>query len=121
MMQMRSPLSESYYSKANHEYLQKAIRDSVKKSSGHTIGRQNEMDLYNLMRKIYVEYMINDKEDVATQVSRMNSVVVSEATRTISSAILADLTYLRDIATLPVPPDAPRNTSVYGLKLSRRI
>lgn len=120
-MQMRSPLSDTYYSKANHEYLQKAIQESVKKSSGQTIGRQNDMDLYNLMRKVYIDYLVNDTEDVAKQVSRMNSVVVSEATRTISSAILADLTYLRDIATLPVPPDAPRNTSVYGLKLARRI
>jgi hypothetical protein len=117
---MRSPLGDTYYSKANHEYLQKAIIDSVKKNSGYVIGRQNDMDLYNLMRKVYTDYMVNDTEDVPKQVSRMNSVVVSDATRTISSAILADLTYLRDISTLPVPPDAPRNTSIYGLKLARR-
>lgn len=121
MMPMRSPLSDTYYSKPNHEYLQRAIQESVKAKTGNTIGRQNEMDLYNLMRKVYTDYVVNDTEDVPKQVSRMNSVVVSEATRTISSAILADLTYLRDIATLPVPPDAPRSTSIYGLKLSRRV
>lgn len=118
---MRSPLSDTYYSKANHEYLQKAIMDSVFSNSGYKIGRQNDMDLYNLMKKVYTEYVVNDTEDVPKQVSRMNSVVVTEATRTITSAVLADLTYLRDISTLPVPPDAPRSTSIYGLKLSRRI
>ena len=117
---MRSSLSDAYYSRANHEYLQKAIASSVASSSGYKIGRQNEMDLYNLMRKVYTDYMVNDSEDVPKQMSRMNSVVVSEATRTISSAILADLTYLNDISTLPVPPEAPRSTSIYGLRLSRR-
>jgi len=120
MMPMRSSLSDTYYSKANHEYLQKAIIDSVASNSGYKIGRQNEMDLYNLMRKVYTDYVVNDSEDVPKQVSRMNSVVVSEATRTISSAVLADLTYLRDISTLPVPPEAPRSTSIYGLRLARR-
>jgi hypothetical protein len=120
-MPTRSTLSDTYYSKSNHEYLQKAIVDSVSSKSGYKIGRQNDMDLYNLMRKVYTDYVVNDSEDVPKQVSRMNSVVVSDATRTISSAVLADLTYLRDISTLPVPPDAPRNSSVFGLKLTRRI
>lgn len=118
---MRSSLSDTYYSKSNHEYLQKAISDSVASNSGYKIGRQNDMDLYNLMRKVYTDYVVNDSEDIPKQVSRMNSVVVSDATRTISSAILADLTYLKDISTMPVPPDAPRNTSVYGMRLQRRI
>lgn len=118
---MRSSLSDTYYSKSNHEYLQKAISASVASNSGYKIGRQNDMDLYNLMRKVYTDYVVNDSEDIPKQVSRMNSVVVSDATRTISSAILADLTYLKDISTMPVPPDAPRNTSVYGMRLQRRI
>lgn len=121
MMPMRSPLSESYYSKANIEYLQKAIADSVKEKSGHAIGRQNDMDLYNLMRKVYTDYVVRDTDDIANQVSRMNSVVVANATKTITNAITADLMYLRDISTLPVPPDAPRSTSRYGLRLARLI
>lgn len=118
---MRSPLSETYFSNANLEYLQKGIIDSVAKKTGYKIGRQNDMDLYTLMKKVYIDYVVNDTEDVAKQVSRMNSVVISDATRTISNAVLADLTYLRDISTIPVPPDAPRSTSTYGLKLARQI
>lgn len=118
---MRSPLSESFYSNANLDYLQKTIIESVKKDTGQTIGRQNDMDLYNLMKKVYTDYAINDTVDIAPQVSKMNSVVVSEATRTIKSAVIADLMYLRDISTLPVPPPAPKSTSIYGLRLARRV
>ncbi len=118
---MRSPLSETFYSKANMEYLQKAIIDSVGKETGYTIGKQNDMDLYNLMRKVYTDYVVSDSSDIAPQVSKMNAVVVSDATRTIKSAVVADLMYLRDISTTPVPPDIPKSTSLYGLRLARRI
>lgn len=121
MMPMRSPLSETYYSSANLEYLQKAIADSVKSKTGYAIGRQNDMDLYNLMRKVYTDYVVSDTKDVTAQVSRINAVVVQEATKTISSAIIADMMYLKDISVLPVPPDAPRSTSRYGLRLARMI
>lgn len=116
---MRSLLGDTYYSKTNVEYLQNTIISSVKTATGYTIGPQDPMDLYNLMRKVYTDYMVIDYDDVPNQVSRMNDVVVKSATRTISTGIIQNLIYLRDIATLPVPPDAPRNTSTYGLKLSR--
>lgn len=118
---MRSPLSETFFSNANLEYLQKAIIESVKKDTGYTIGRQNDMDLYNLMKKVYTDYVVTDTSDVAPQVSKMNSVVVAEATRTIKSAVIADLMYLKDISTLPVPPEIPKSTSIYGLRLARRV
>ena len=121
MMPTRSILSDTYYSPSNTDYLQRTIMDSVKNTTGYAIGKQDPMDLYNLMRKVYTDYMVVDTGDVPNQVSRMNSVVISSATRTISNGIIQNLIYLRDIATTPVPPDAPRNTSTYGLKLARRI
>lgn len=116
---MRSLLGDTYYATSNIDFLQNEIIRSVKEKTGYTIGKQDPMDLYNLMRKVYTDYMVVDYTDVPNQVSKMNSVVISEATRTITSGIMQNLVYLRDIATLPVPPDAPRNTSTYGLKLSR--
>ena len=121
MKQQSSPLSEAYYSAANVDYLQNAIISSVKEKTGYTIGYQDQMDLYNLMRKVYTDYMVNDSSDVASQVSRMNAVVVSSAAKTIAGGIVQNLIYLRDISTRPVPPDAPRSTSTYGLRLARRI
>lgn len=116
---MNTPLSDAFFSASNMEYLQGAIRESVFNSTNHTIGKQNTMDLYNLMKKIYTDYYEDPNTNIAQQVSRMNSAVVSNATRTISTGIIQQLIYLRDISTMPVPPSAPKNTSTYGLKLSR--
>jgi hypothetical protein len=114
-------LSDTYYSPSNVDYLQRTIIDSVKSSTGYVVGAQNTSDLYNLMRKVYTDYMVVDYDDIPNQVSKMNSMVISSATKTISNGIIQNLIYLRDISTTPVPPDAPRNTSTYGLKLARRI
>jgi hypothetical protein len=119
MNQMRSALSDSYYSAANMEYLQGAIKTSVSSATGHEIGRQNNADLYNLMRKVYTDYYVDDTSNVAGQVSKMNEVVVASASKTISTGIVQQLIYLRDISMQPVPPSAPKSTSTYGLKLSR--
>lgn len=116
---MRSPLGDAYYSPSNIDILQNEIISSVKSSTGQTIGNQNVMDLYNLMRKVYTDYMVVDYDNISDQVEQMNKAVVKSATRTISTGITQNLIYLRDISILPVPPDAPRNTSTYGLKLSR--
>jgi hypothetical protein len=116
---MRSPLSEVYYAQSNVDYLQTTIINAVKAQTGYTIGSQDPMDLYNLMRKVYTDYMVVDYDDIPNQVSKMNEIVVKTATKTISVGVVQNLIYLRDISTLPVPPDAPRNTSTYGLKLSR--
>ncbi len=117
---MRSSLGDMYFSVSNIEYLQGAIASSVRDKTGYSIGRQNDADLYNLMRKVYTDYMINDASgDLAGQVAMMNREVVSSATRTISNGIIQNLIYLRDISIGPIPPDAPRSTSTYGLKLSR--
>ncbi len=116
---MRSPLADVYYAPENVDFLQGEIINSVKSATGYTIGKQDPMDLYNLMRKVYTDYMVVDYDDIPNQVSRMNAAVTRSATRTISSGIMQNLVYLRDIATIPVPPDAPRNTSTYGLKLAR--
>lgn len=116
---MRSPLADVYYASENVQFLQSEIIKSVKSVTGYEIGNQDPMDLYNLMRKVYTDYMVVDYDDIPNQVSRMNNAVIRSATRTVSAGIIQNLVYLRDISTVPVPPDAPRNTSTYGLKLSR--
>ena len=116
---MKSLLSDTFFSGSNIEYLQKSIADSVKAKTGYSIGRQDDSDLYNLMRKTYTDYMVNDSVDIPNQVSSMNKEIIRSATQTISNGIIQNLIYLRDISTTPVPPSAPKSTSTYGLKLAR--
>jgi len=54
---------------------------------------------------------------VRGQVSSMNNRVVREATDTISTGMLQQLVYMRDISSNPVPLAAPVSTSTYGNKL----
>jgi len=119
MMPMKSSLSTLYYSNSNIDYLQRTIQETVQSKTGHTIGRQSDQDLYNLMRKIYTDHVVKDFDDMHTQVATMNRAVVDSATRTISNGIIQNLIYLRDISTRPIPPDNPKSTSIYGLKMSR--
>jgi hypothetical protein len=47
----------------------------------------------------------------------MNAKVVKEATGTISTGLLQQIVYLRDISRNPVPLETPVSTSTYGNKI----
>ena len=114
-----SPLSDAFFSDANQDYLQNQIQKNVLSTSGYKIGQQNPGDLRSLMGVSYTDLRVDTESNIAPQVASMNQNVVSKATRTIINAIKQDLTYLRDITILPVPPKAPVATSTYGTKLTR--
>jgi Family of unknown function (DUF5761) len=114
---LRTPLSDAYFSDFNREALHGAIIKSVQDKFGYTIDRQNDTDLQALMRRVYVNIVRDPYVDVKSQVSRMNDRVVREATDTVSTGILQQIVYLRDISTNPVPLPTPISTSTYGNKL----
>jgi hypothetical protein len=112
-------LSDSFFSEANQNYLQNAIKDGVYSTSGYKIGDQNSGDLWSLMGVVYTNLRGSNEKFVPEQVAYMNQTVVSNATNTIISGIKQDLSYLHDISILPTPPPAPKTTSTYGTKLTR--
>jgi hypothetical protein len=81
--QTDSALSDSFFSEANQNYLQSAIKDNVYSSSGYKIGDQNSGDLWTLMGVVYTNLRGNTEKFVPEQVSYMNQTVVSNATNTI--------------------------------------
>jgi hypothetical protein len=117
--QSDSPLSGAFFSDANQDYLQNQIQKSVFSTSGYKIGQQNPADVRSLMGVAYTDLRVDTENNIAPQVAAMNENVIAKATRTIINAIKQDLTYLRDITILPVPPKAPQATSTYGTKLTR--
>lgn len=110
-----SPLSDAFFSPFNREYLHGAIIKSVKAKTGMTIDRQNDADLRALMHRVYIHMMSNPNSK--TQVAAMNDVVVSEATKTIQTGILQQLSYFDAISNSPVPLENPMSTSTYGNKM----
>jgi len=112
-----TPLTDAYFSEFNREQIHNGIIATVQAKTGVTIERQNDSDLQALMKRVYTNMARNPYGDVREQVSAMNAQVVKEATATVSTGVLQQLVYLRDISSNPVPLPAPVSTSTYGNKL----
>jgi len=112
-----TPLGNAYFSEFNRESLHSAIVDVIKSKTGYEVDRQNDAGLQSLMRVVYTDLVEDPNTDVRSQVSRMNAEVIRRATQTVSTGMLQQLVYLRDIAENPVPIDIPIKTSTYGNKI----
>lgn len=109
-----TPLSEAFFSPFNREYLHGAIVRNVRTKTGMSIDRQSDADLQALMRSVYNHmYARLDKSEVST----LNEIVVREATKTISTGILQQLSYMNYISKNPEPLSRAISTSTAGMKL----
>lgn len=112
-----TPLGNAFFSDFNKEKIQSSISSEIKAQTGYDLGRQNDGDVQSLMRVVYTDLAADPYTDVRNQVARMNSEVIKRATATISTGMLQQLVYLRDISENPVPLEIPVNTSTYGNKI----
>jgi hypothetical protein len=112
-----NPLSDAFFSGFNRATVQKDIARAIKEKTGYTISDQNDGDLQALMKRVYINMLSNPYQDVRQQVEKMNAKVVEEATATISTGMLQQLIYLKDISSNPVPLAPPVSTSTYGNKI----
>jgi len=112
-----TPLGSAFFSGFNRESLHSAIINVIKSQTGYEVGRQNDAGLQSLMRVVYTDLVADPYTDVKSQVTRMNDEVIKRATSTVSTGMLQQLVYLRDIAENPVPIDIPVKTSTYGNKI----
>jgi hypothetical protein len=112
-----TPLSNAFFSDFNREAIHNLITKSVKDKTGYGVERQNDADVQALMRKVFVNFMADPYTDIRGQVERMNTQVAKEAAVTISTGMLQQIVYLRDISANPIPMVLPTSTSTYGNKL----
>jgi Family of unknown function (DUF5761) len=112
-----TPLGNAFFSEFNKEYIQSSISANIKSQTGYELGRQNDGDIQSLMRVVYTDLAADPYTDVRSQVSRMNAEVIRRASSTISTGMLQQLVYMRDIAENPVPLEIPISTSTYGNKI----
>lgn len=112
-----TPLGNAFFSEFNKEYIHSSILDTIKAQTGYQLDRQSDGDVQSLMRVVYTDLAVDPYTDVRSQVSRMNSEVVKRATSTISTGMLQQLVYMRDISENPVPLEIPISTSTYGNKI----
>lgn len=112
-----TPLTDAFFSDFNREQIHNMIIDSVQAKTGVRIERQNDADLQALMKRVYTNMARDPYSDVRGQVDSMNKQTVKEATATVTTGVLQQLVYLRDISSNPVPMAAPVSTSTYGNKM----
>jgi hypothetical protein len=112
-----TPLGNAFFSDFNREGLHSTIVDVIKSQTGYEVSRQNDAGLQSLMRVVYTDLVADPYTDVRSQVGAMNKEVIKRATSTISTGMLQQLVYLRDISENPVPIDMPIKTSTYGNKI----
>jgi hypothetical protein len=112
-----TPLTDAFFSDFNREQIHNSIIQSVQAKTGVKIERQNDADLQALMKRVYTNMSRDPYSDVRGQVAAMNAQVAKEATATVSTGVLQQLVYLRDISSNPVPMATPISTSTYGNKM----
>lgn len=112
-----TPLGNAFFSEFNKENIHSLILDNIKAQTGYQLDRQSDGDVQSLMRVVYTDLVVDPNTDVRAQVSRMNYEVVKRATSTISTGMLQQLVYMRDISENPVPLEIPISTSTYGNKI----
>ena len=115
--QTPTPLNTLFFSEFNVNILQRAIRQTFKNDTGVSIDYQNPDDLYSIMRVVFINNAGNHNEAVNEQVKFMNGLVIKTALGQIQSGVAQYMGYIRDIDTMAVPPEAPANTSTYGMKI----
>lgn len=115
--QTPTPLNTLFFSEFNINLLQRAIRQKFKNETGVSIDYQNPDDLFSIMRVVFINNAGNHSVAVNEQVKFMNSLVIKTALGQIQSGVAQFMGYMRDIDTAAIPPNAPANTSTYGMKM----
>ena len=111
-----TPLNQAYFSAANFQIIQNAIRKTVHDKSGEIIDPVGTDDLFMVMRAIYLWYGKNLPTNIPAQISDLNSRVVTWCVPKILAEVSMDKTYQHDISHLPVPLAHPVNLSGAGTR-----
>lgn len=93
LRQPDTPLNTAFFSRANVDLLQEAIRWRIEEGLGLAIDRQSDWELLLIMRRTYLGSANNWPEDVAREVDRLNSQVAQIAVDAISRNITNYMVY----------------------------
>ena len=98
-------LSTAFFSSQNIQMVQNGIRAGVyHKSNGqYTIGPQDGDSLKIIMRSVYLQHSANQTNNITSQVSELNKIVLNYCIPQVYSEAQGYLKYLDDASTLVVP------------------
>jgi hypothetical protein len=112
----RSVLNQAYFSAANFQIIQNAIRHTVYQKSGEIIDPVGSDDLFMIMRALYLQYGRNLPDQIPEQIAELNERVATWCVPKILAEMSMYRTYLKDISTLPEPLAHPVLQTTAGTK-----
>jgi len=113
-----SKLSVLFFSVPNVTIIENGIKAAVYKMSNntHIIDTQDYDQLYIIMRSIFLQYSLNQPDNITKQIEVLNSKVVAYCAPRIYGEVESYIKYKKDSSTLVVPLDMPtyfhKDTSV---------
>jgi len=114
----RSDLSDVYFSKQNIDYLQNRIQQRVYELSGgrHRIGRQSDTELEIIMRSYFLQFSLNQFDNIREQVRVLDDMVLDEVVPQILSAVEQYIKFKDDINSMYIPVNLPEFSNSKGEK-----
>lgn len=102
-------LSLLFFSSKNINIIENAIKAGVYEMSNktHVIDTQDRDQLYVIMRATFLQYSVNNPENLTRQIEVLNSRIVAYCVPRIYGEIQSYLHYKKDISTLAVPLENP--------------
>ena len=102
---MRSPLSDSYFSKQNIQSIQNGIRHGVyiKSQKRISVDEQPEDQIVTVMRSMYLQYSKNLDTNIQMQVNELNTRVLNFCVNNVYNEAVAYLKYREDASTMHIP------------------
>lgn len=121
--QVRTPLSDTFFSNSNMNRLQEQLIYRVYVSSGgkYKIGKQSNTELQVIMRAMYLQYAKNLPYDIAKQINELNRHVVEFCLPKVISEVKQYLFYINDIQRLPAQIPHPINVSSAGTRTLKSV
>ncbi len=119
LKQCPTPLNTLFFSEFNMNLLQRGIRQDFKNRTGISIDKQNQNDLYSIMRVVFINNSGDHNSNVQEQVRYMNSIVIKTASSQVQTGVSQLMGYLRDTESNAKPNDLPVSTSNYGKKFGK--
>lgn len=105
-------LGRVYFSAENIQIVQNGLRAGVYKMSNNkfVIAPQNMDVLKIIMRSIYLQHALNQPDDIAGQVAKLNKHVLEYAVPSVYNEAVGYEKYREDQSTLVVPLELPRQS-----------
>lgn len=108
-MMEKSLLSVSFFSLENINILQNTLRSRVYEMSQqkYKIDTQDDDQLKIIMRSIYLQYGLNQNENISKQVTDLNEKVLEYVVPQVYGEVVSYMKYKEDISTISEPMKLP--------------